>query len=237
MKKLFRDEHQMRLFWVLALVTMFDFGLILVRMYYNRPNIDVNPSLSGITSTRGITFLFLFWNLVLAWVPYLLALRFSYITRKNANSLRLALVSMTWLAFFPNAPYIMTDLVHLSVRPLVPFWLDLMLLFSCAFTGLMLGLISLYEMHIEARRWFSETTIWVLSVPILILCGFGVWLGRFQRWNTWDILTNPIALLRDLLHTTSHHYPGAQPLQITMMLSVFLFVGYSMLMVMMGKRT
>jgi uncharacterized membrane protein len=236
MKKLFRNGHQMRLFWVMVAVTLFDFALILCRMYYNRENIHIYPSLSGITSTRGVTFLFLFWNLVLAWVPYLAALRFSFISRKNVHLLRLCAVFITWFAFFPNAPYIVTDLVHLHVRPEVPFWLDLMLLFSCAFTGLMLGLISLYEMHVEARRWLSERTIWILSIPIMILCGFGIWLGRFQRWNSWDIVTNPIGLVRDLLHTSNHSQEGMQALQITALLSVFLFLGYSMLMAMMGSK-
>jgi uncharacterized membrane protein len=236
MKKLFRDDHQMRLFWVMVLITAFDFALILCRMYLNRGNVYVDPSLSGITSTRGKTFLFLYWNLFLAWVPYLMALRFSFINRKQAKFWQLSLVFLTWLAFFPNAPYVVTDLIHLSPKPPVPIWLDLVLLFSCAFTGLMLGLISLYEMHIEARKWFSEQTIWILSVPILILCGFGVWLGRFQRWNSWDILTNPFGLLKDLFYTTKHAGEAMHALQITGLLSVFLFIGYSLLMVMMGKR-
>jgi uncharacterized membrane protein len=235
---MFRDAQQARLFFVLLAATVFDLSMVLYRIYLNRGNLFAPDTLGDIVAMRGaeLTFMFLFWNLVLAWVPYIAALRFGHLARKKAPWLRLLLVFSLWFAFFPNAPYIVTDLVHLRPRPPIPFWLDLMLLFSCAFTGLMLGLLSLYEVHQVARKWLSERMIWAVTLPIIALCGFGVWLGRVQRWNSWDIVTNPMAIFKDIAHTLAHKAQFLVALQITVLLSVFLLLGYSMLVAMMGRK-
>ena len=233
--RFFRDGQQARVFGVLVAMTIFDGVLILFRNYLNRRNITMPDSIYDLVAMRNanLYFLFMAWNLVLAWVPYIAALGFSRLSRAGKSVFWLAPVFVVWLTFFPNAPYIVTDLVHLRERPPVPFWFDLVLLFSSAFTGLMLGLVSLFEIQNALKRWFSVQTVWLATLPIIALCAFGVWLGRFQRWNSWDIVTNPTGLLRDLLHTATHRHELFHALGITALLTVFLLLGYSMLAAMM----
>ncbi len=91
-----------------------------------------------------------------------------------------------WLVFFPNAPYIITDLLHLSAQDGVPVWYDLILLSAFAWTGAMLGMISLGLMHVLVARVAGGAWSWIFVLGVLMLSGFGVYLGRFPRWNSWD---------------------------------------------------
>ena len=172
--------------------------------------------------TRGVTFLFLAWNLFLAWVPYLISARMGGLRRRWSRGLAF----VAWLLFFPNAPYILTDLLHLRPRPGVPHWYDLMLLLSFAWTGLLIGFASLLRVQDLLTQWWGES-ITRLIVPILILlCGYGIFLGRFQRWNTWDILQRPGALLRDVLGHLTDPFTHGGTLGLAVVMSGFLLLGY-----------
>jgi uncharacterized membrane protein len=111
-----------------------------------------------------------------------------------------------WLLFFPSAPYILTDLIHLSPHNHghVPLWLDLVMLLSFAFVALGVGFQSL---HI-VQRWlagsFSSLASWLVVIGSLGLSGFGVYLGRFLRWNSWDIVRHPATLWNDILARLLH---------------------------------
>jgi uncharacterized membrane protein len=105
------------------------------------------------------------------------------------------IVFFIWLLFFPNAMYLVTDLVHVSDATLVPLWYDVILLFSASFLGLLLSYLSLKHLQKEIfESRFSRHSIYVTGFVILI-SSFGVYLGRFMRWNSWDIVSNPFALL------------------------------------------
>lgn len=140
------------------------------------------------------------WNLFLAWLPMLGAL-ISYNLGKRygrrAWPLILPFLGL-WLLFFPNAPYILTDFIHLQPVGGVPLWYDLILVITFALTGVFLGLVSLYLMQSLVRRAFGAVTSWVFTLGVLAVTGFGVYLGRFPRWNSWDLLTDPSALLADI---------------------------------------
>jgi uncharacterized membrane protein len=141
-----------------------------------------------------------------------------------------------WLLFLPNAPYIVTDFLHLKHKPPVPLWFDLVLLFSFAGTGLLLGLLSLHNMQqaLTARlsaRWAQ----WLIGGAIA-LSGFGIWLGRFQRWNSWDIFTRPDALLADLLSTLSSWPELARAIGVSVLLSGIFWMGYGLLTALLDKN-
>ncbi|MFO0745713.1 MAG: DUF1361 domain-containing protein [Myxococcota bacterium] len=139
---------------------------------------------------------FLAWNLFLAWIPLVAALLAQRLTRAHWALWGAALVG--WLAFFPNAPYIVTDLMHLRTTRGAPLWLDVLVVGSAAATGLLLGLASLRLVHASlARRSGKAWVGWVVSLAVCFLAALGVYLGRFQRWNTWDLLTKPDELLAD----------------------------------------
>jgi uncharacterized membrane protein len=104
-----------------------------------------------------------------------------------------------WLLFFPNAPYIITDLLHLTRRSAVPIWYDSLMVFSYALVGLLAGLLSLYLIHRVMDRLLGRGAARLVVTGSLLLAGFGVYLGRFERWNSWDLLTNPAGLLGNAL--------------------------------------
>ena len=143
-------------------------------------------------------FRFLVWNLVLAWIPLLLALLVYDRYRRGRSLLVLAPALVLWLLFLPNAPYIVTDFVHLSAGSPAPLWLDGVEVSAFAWTGMLLGFVSLYLVHAVARHRLGAVPSWVGVLCVLALVSVGVYLGRVKRWNSWDLLTQPGARLAQL---------------------------------------
>jgi uncharacterized membrane protein len=131
-----------------------------------------------------------------------------------------------WLLFLPNAPYILTDLIHLAPRPHVPLWFILALLLSCAGTGAMLGYLSILDVHAVVEEKFSKTTGWAVAISSLLLCAFGIYLGRFLRWNSWDALANPLQLLRSIVRQFIDPSVHPHPLGVTVVFGLGLILGY-----------
>jgi uncharacterized membrane protein len=136
-------------------------------------------------------FRFLVWNLILAWVPLVLALVVYDGYRRSRSLVRLAPAAVLWLLFLPNAPYIVTDFIHLSEGSSAPLWFDGVLLSAFAWTGVLLGFVSLYLVHATARHRFGGTLGWAGVLVVLGLVSVGVYLGRFKNWNSWDLLVRP----------------------------------------------
>ena len=143
-------------------------------------------------------FRFLIWNLILAWIPLLLALLVYDRYRRGRSLLVLAPALVLWLLFLPNAPYIVTDFVHLSAGSPAPLWLDGVEVSAFAWTGMLLGFVSLYLVHAVARHRLGAVPSWIGVLCVLGLVGVGVYLGRVKRWNSWDLLTQPGARLAQL---------------------------------------
>jgi uncharacterized membrane protein len=143
-------------------------------------------------------FRFLIWNLILAWIPLLLALLVYDHYRRGRSLLVLAPALLLWLLFLPNAPYIVTDFVHLSAGSPAPLWLDGVEVSAFAWTGMLLGFVSLYLVHAVARHRLGPVPSWVGVLCALALVSVGVYLGRVKRWNSWDLLTQPGARLAQL---------------------------------------
>lgn len=138
---------------------------------------------------------YLVWNLFLAWMP----LGWALLARRwEASGGRAVGAGWVWLLFFPNAPYLVTDLVHLRPVPPVPLWADILLLQFFIWLALMIGFASLFEMQALVRRWLGNRASWGFAVLSLALAGFGVYLGRFERWNSWDVVISPLSVWRDL---------------------------------------
>ena len=233
---LFRDLQQYRVFILLVLSTLFCFALIAVRLYVQ------DFSLAEVQTTRDLwklknttTFLFLIWNLFLAWIPYWIALALEPLSRQFNSRLLLLLTVLAWLFFFPNAPYILTDLLHLRVRHPIPHWYDLMLILSFAWTGLLLGYLSLFEVQRFIRQRLNVFWSWICSLGAIFLCGLGIYLGRYLRWNTWDLLWHPWRILQDAWQ--SMLYPeGQTEVGIIWVSSAFLLLGYLMVIALMNGQ-
>ena len=142
--------------------------------------------------THNIWYWFLLWNLFLAFVPFVISSAILHMKPTN-NWLWWTLV-FTWLFFFPNAPYIITDLGHLHQLPHVPIWYDSVLLFISALNGLWIGCISLMQMEQVWRIKYPQIKARYFLAFVMLLSGFGVYLGRVLRFNTWDIFTHPNSL-------------------------------------------
>ncbi len=143
------------------------------------------------------TYHFLIWNLALAWIPMVCAfVTYRIHLRGRRPNFLFAVCALAWFFFFPNAPYIVTDFVHLQHQPPVPLWFDLLTIASFAWTGLCLGYLSLYLMQEVVRVHLGRWTSWVFVVVMLGLGAAGVYAGRFLRWNSWDVVRDPKALAR-----------------------------------------
>ncbi|HZC28409.1 MAG TPA: DUF1361 domain-containing protein, partial [Gaiellaceae bacterium] len=136
----------------------------------------------------NLEFWFLIWNLALAWIPFLFALG-AYASPGRASST--AALAFGWLLFLPNAPYIVTDFIHLSRGSGVPLWYDALTIGAFAATGLALGFASLYLMHSLVRDRIGALAGWLAVLAASMLGSVGIYLGRFVRANSWDVLTRP----------------------------------------------
>lgn len=194
---------------LLALLTSFSILLLVSRISY----------------TGSIRYIFLLWNLFLAALPWICSL---YFERKNENkkTWQLFLLLAVWLLFFPNSPYILTDLFHLGGGHSVPLWYDLILLLSFAWTGLLYGFLSLLQLEKMARQRWSETKTTILIICLLFIASFGVYLGRFLRWNSWDILSNPLGLLYDISDRFMQPWLHHRTWGLTLLLGSFLSLMY-----------
>ena len=234
-KSAFRSEQQFRLFSLLTSSTLFCFLLFLYRLYHTGFDFSLLRSIHDLAHFRGApTFIFLNWNLFLAWIPYLIALSLPSLHRYFGSKIIIAGILLTWLLFFPNAPYIITDLLHLKKRVFIPFWYDVMLLVSFGWTGLMLGFLSLYEVQLFLQKIINRSLAWIFSIGSIFLCSFGIYLGRFQRWNSWDIFTDPISLLTEAFTPLVHPMDYAKTLGLPVVFSAFLILGYLTLIILAG---
>ena len=173
----------------------FSGGLLLARMVY----------------TGRLTFVFLVWNLFLATVPYFFSLRLMKNPAWAASRWKFPLVFTAWVLFIPNSFYILTDLFHLFDSNAVPLWYDLLLIVSFAWNALVMGILSVR--HIEkiiAARW-PGLPGWAFLYPVMGLNALGVYIGRYLRFNSWDVVSDPFRLAADIVHIILHpvHYKQA----------------------------
>ena len=171
------NKYRMTMFFLLAGATIFSVTIWRVRSEYSG---------SG-------HYAFLVWNLFLAWIPFIISYFTYTITLKRKQIfLVIPVAAFFWLIFFPNAPYILTDFQHLANQwHDLPVWYDVMMLIWFAFTGLLLGMVSLFLMQDVVRREFGRWVGWGFVAMVAALSSLGIYVGRFLRWNSWDIFNNP----------------------------------------------
>lgn len=165
------------------------FGVLL--RYYRMPFLLIGfcMALIVIRLVRSESFFFLFlgWNLFLAVVPYLITQSaFFYGIHRIPKTIQFVLFT-TWLLFLPNAPYLITDLVHLHSTYSNQKWFDLFLVFVFALTGWLFGMLSLLDFYGFLKKRISRKIKSLVITGICFLTGYGLYLGRFLRFNSWDI--------------------------------------------------
>lgn len=198
-----------KLFSLLTLSMAFSLFLLMIR-------IKINAS---------FYLLFMVWNLFLAIVPFAISLR---MTRQKRQHWFLFLVQFSaWLLFLPNAPYMITDLLHLMNSDRYMMWLDILVILSFAFNGLILYYLSLFDMEHLLHRYIKPSLVKPAITIIIGLTAFGVYLGRFLRFNSWETVSAPQHLFTDILDIIIR--PDVQAWLFTFTFGAFLGVSYKLL--------
>lgn len=182
--------------------------------------------LAGRFMVSGSTRLgFLVWNLMLAWIPVAASLWFVRPGRSRRPIISMLLL-LVWVLFLPNTFYILSDFIHLRSTGDINVFYDVVLLFSYSAIGLALGTVSLGIMHSWFRRSFSRLVSAAFVFCTIFLCSFAIYLGRYLRWNSWDIVTNPLGLLVDISDRVVAPLDHPKTLSTTFIFFVFISVVY-----------
>ena len=175
--------------------------------------------------TGSFLFLFIPWNLFLAWLPLL----FSSMIKDTQFSMRNITLFSLWLLFFPNSPYLITDLFHLQERAEVPLYYDLVLLFMAAWNGLLMGLFSLRNIEQLLLKRFAVLKVKLITVSLFVLCGFGIYLGRYDRYNSWHLVTQPFDLMEGIVSKLISPASHPRVWAVTILFAVVLLLIYETL--------
>ncbi|WP_299890706.1 DUF1361 domain-containing protein [uncultured Lacinutrix sp.] len=174
--------------------------------------------------TKTTNYFFLIWNVFLACIPYLITIHLS--NKKNLNKIGFVLLFASWLAFLPNAPYIITDLFHLKRSAYNIIWIDTLLITSFAATGILLFYFSLNLMKALLLDFFNKKVSEIIIIVTIFLSAFGVYIGRFLRYNSWEILSHPMPLIEDVFNMIYHPIVSIEVWLFTLAFGLFLVAGY-----------
>lgn len=163
---------------------------------------------------------FLIWNLFLAWIPFAVAFAFAAVRRR----VWLIPLGLAWLAFLPNAPYLVTDLVHL--RDGYDLWRHILQYGFAAWTGIMLGVVSMRIVHRRLAAEFGQVAGWAAMAVSVALCAVGVVIGRFQRWNSWDLVHRPEAVVAGTLEWVRNPFSYVASTGVGIAVAAFLALAY-----------
>jgi uncharacterized membrane protein len=199
------------LFYPIALSTFLVFGYFFGRVFLS----------------NQITFGFLPWNLFLAWLPYISSLLMAAIHQLRPRWWWAQIIpGALWLLFLPNAFYIMTDFIHLTHRQPIPIWYDAGLLAITAWSGIFLAVVSLHTVQGIIRDYAGTLISWFFALVVIGLSGYGVYLGRFLRWNSWDVLSDPVGIAYDSLNPLINPITNADKIGFMIMYTSLFLVTY-----------
>lgn len=177
--------------------------------------------------------LFLIWNLFLAWIPYIIS---SFFIKKDTSIYKFTLFFIFWLLFFPNAPYLTTDTLHLVSSLPSSLLYDSLLLFFFGWIGLLLGMLSLFHIHQYLKNHLSNLISELFIFIICFISSFGVYLGRFERWNSWDIFINPVYLIRDSFYILTDFAHMGNSLLFIIFFTIFMYSVYKTIYVLIADK-
>jgi uncharacterized membrane protein len=179
------------------------------------------------TGTRD--FHYLVWNLFLAWIPLVLAVIVYDRWRRRGAGVTVFVLGALWLLFFPNAPYIVTDFVHLERGAAAPYWYDAVTIAAFAWMGVLLGFASLFLMQTVVRQWRGSVAGWLFAFVAIGLGSLGIYLGRFLRLNSWDALEHPSVIPRILHAVARDPFAYQEAIAVTVLFTLALTFAYFLL--------
>ncbi|HEX4591284.1 MAG TPA: DUF1361 domain-containing protein [Gemmataceae bacterium] len=165
-------------------------------------------------------------NLTLAWVPYVAALWAVALHQRSPHARgRLWLIGLVWLAFFPNAPYLITDWLYLPGWK-AELWYSIALLTVFSTCGVLLSVVSIYVMHSLVRTVAGPIGGWCVAAAAIGLGGVGVYVGRFLRLNSWNLVTKPGEVWQEVTTRLHEHGENPSPFAFSAVMTVMLLVFY-----------
>lgn len=173
-----------------------------------------------LSSTGNAGFIFLPFNLILAWIP----VAFALLANRTHKRWVFALCFTAWLVFFPNSPYIITDMIHLKPRAASPYWFDTAMLYTFAFTGLLVGIFSaliIFRRLKDLTGYYTASGIMLLA---MLASGYGIYLGRMLRWNSWNLLTHPTGIWYDTLARITDPFMYPRTYGMTLLFGILLWL-------------
>ena len=169
----------------------------------------------------------IFWNLFLAWIPLIAAVLLVGVLRRRRWQSWLPLVlTVLWLVFLPNTFYMITDYIHLHDVPRVDGAFDALLFSVIVANGVLLGYASVLLVHRELVQRISPARAWRYILSVFLLSGFAIYFGRYLRWNSWDILSNPAGILFDISELVLSPFSNLRAFSTTLVFAGTLAIGY-----------
>ncbi|MCW3462756.1 DUF1361 domain-containing protein [Chitinophaga nivalis] len=209
MRLLQRQVHRSRQEYTLYASVLFSLALLACRIAHTGSYLRVS----------------LIWNLFLAYIPFAITGWMHRHPEQVSNRYTWYSCFVVWLLFVPNAPYILTDLFHLFDGG-VPLWFDLFMIFSFAWNGMVLGYFSIRTMEHMWRVRHTRWPAWLFSFPVMFLCAMGVYIGRYLRYNSWDVVKDPLTLLGDMRDIVLHPWENRSAWAFTICMGIFLYLMY-----------
>jgi len=160
----------------------------------------------GMIKTGRLSYGFLPWNLFLAFVPYFISEWLGRHPPILTSRIRLLSLVFIWILFMPNSFYILTDLFHLNNMNRGDSWFDLTLILSFAWNGILFGILSIYKMEMLLKKAKGNFVSGFIICVVMWLNAFGIYIGRFLRFNSWDIFVNPFSLISEIVDIVFNPY-------------------------------
>ncbi len=176
--------------------------------------------------TESIDFIFLPWNLFLAFVPYWITTRATSNVDILENKFKLIIALALWLLFIPNSFYIITDFFHFTRVRSAPKWFDLLLIFSFAWNGIMFGIISLRKVEVLTTLIRGKDFSVIIVFAVMWLNAFGIYIGRYLRFNSWDIITDPFSLAGEIANLLFNPFENSVAWGMTLCYAIFMTLLY-----------
>ncbi len=191
-----------------------------------------------IVLTHSLTYIFFVWNIFLAITPLVLS---SHLLKQKKLGIKSIIIIFGWLFFYPNAPYIITDFFHYVERPPIPYWFDLLICISAVWNGLIIGLISLIQVEQFLSRHLKPTVVKSIVLTSFLLCGYGIYIGRFLRFNSWNIITDIDGLFdasfQRIIHPFHHTTTWGFTILFAAMMAVFYYTIKSIAQTFISKKS
>lgn len=180
-----------------------------------------------IIESDSLRYIFLFWNLILAAFAPLIAWWLVVRIRKYGwMKWQQIALTILWTVFLPNSFYVITDFIHLRATYEASLFYDIAMLSSFTFSAVIMGYISVYMIHVELRKHLSINSAWAIVGILFLASSFAIYLGRFTRWNTWDILLKPAGLLFDVSDRFVNPAAHSETYQVTLVFFALFFSVY-----------